>query len=49
MVMGQVLCCNYCFTNEYLRDYIADNYEMIGKCPYCKLNISFIFMYNLKW
>lgn len=42
MAMGQVFCCNHCFTNEYLRDYIVDNYEMSGKCPYCKSNNSYL-------
>lgn len=29
-------CCPHCFDNRYIKQFIEENYEEIGKCPYCK-------------
>ena len=29
-------CCSHCFDNRYIQQFIEDNYDKIGKCPYCK-------------
>lgn len=33
--MKNLFCCPHCFENKYISDYINDNYETIGNCPYC--------------
>lgn len=29
-------CCEKCFSNDHLQNHIAQNYEQIGVCDYCK-------------
>ena len=29
-------CCSNCFENEFIKDYINENFIDEGDCPYCK-------------
>ncbi len=40
--MKSVYCCDRCFSNEYLCEYIRAHYDQKGKCCYCNTNDSFL-------
>ena len=35
-MIKESFCCPHCFDNQYIQQYIEDNYEETGDCPYCK-------------
>lgn len=35
-VIKDSFCCSHCFNNRYIQQYINENYEDVGDCPYCK-------------
>ena len=35
-MMKDSYCCSNCFENEFIKDYINENFIDEGDCPYCK-------------